>query len=348
MITRNPMKRLVWVDMGKGIAMFLVILYHCENSLRGEYTIEHYSMIYHPFFLPLFFFLSGYLFTSDLKSFSLQKKIEQILRGVVLPYFIFTSVILLPKSIFHSTPISNGIKEILLGQASWFIVSLGGAQLLFAFVLSKIRSLGILTTIACGCLVIGYVIKLLYPYKLPYCLNYCPIVYFWLYTGYLYRRIQNPSMRPSLKYICLTLLILVYASLFFIDNIYFHTTLNLFESKILFYNNYILSIIYSLLGIAMIIGLLRILPSINFIVFMGINSLTIYYLNGGVCKIIALLINKMDFFCHPRHTYIGVILTAILCSLITSYMADIIRHKFPLLVGDKVAYERFKRLLKLK
>lgn len=348
MTPQNPIKRLVWVDMGKGIAMFLVILYHCENSLRGEYAIEHYSMIYHPFFLPLFFFLSGYLFTTDSNSFSLQKKIEQILRGIIIPYFIFTSVILLPKSIFHSTPIGNGIKEILLGQASWFIVSLGGAQLLFAFTLSKIRSLKILTTIACVCLVIGYVIKLLYPYKLPYCLNYYPIVYFWLYTGYLYKRIQKPSMLPSLKYICIAFLIFIYVSLFFIDTIFFHTTLNLFESNILVYNNYILSIIYSFLGIAMIIGLLRILPSINFIIFMGVNSLTIYYLNGGVCKITALLVNKIDFFCHPRHTYIGVILTAILCSLITSYMADIIRHKFPLLVGDKVAYERFKRLLKLK
>lgn len=66
--------RLQWVDMGKGIAMILVILYHCENSLRGEYVVEHYSVCYHSFFLPLFFFLSGYLFTSDCQKFLLGKK----------------------------------------------------------------------------------------------------------------------------------------------------------------------------------------------------------------------------------------------------------------------------------
>lgn len=81
---------------------------------------------------------------------------------------------------------------------------------------------------------------------------------------------------------------------------------------------------------------------------MGINSLTIYYLNGGICKIIASLVNKTDCFFHPRHTYVGVILVAVLCSIIASAMAGFIRSKFPLLVGDKVAYERFKSRMKLK
>lgn len=48
-------QRLVWVDVGKGVAMFLVILYHCENSLRGDYVVEYYSMTFQSFFLPLFF-----------------------------------------------------------------------------------------------------------------------------------------------------------------------------------------------------------------------------------------------------------------------------------------------------
>lgn len=214
MTAQSPTKRLAWIDMGKGIAMFLVILYHCENSLRGEYVIGHYSKIYHPFFLPLFFFLSGYLFTSNDNVFSFRKKIEQILRGIVLPYFMFTALILFPKSIFHSKPIIDGIKEILLGQASWFIVSLGSSQLLFAFVLSKTKSLRILTTVACVCLVAGYAIKWWYPYRMPYYLNYCPIVFYWLYAGYLYRAKGLLLPAISKKIVCLAFLTVLYVTFF--------------------------------------------------------------------------------------------------------------------------------------
>lgn len=49
--------RLPWIDIGRGIAMFLVVLFHCENAFRGQYVVEHYSAYYHSFFLPLFFFL---------------------------------------------------------------------------------------------------------------------------------------------------------------------------------------------------------------------------------------------------------------------------------------------------
>lgn len=339
--SNNHAVRLSWVDMGRGIAMFLVILFHCENSLRGQYVVEHYSVYYHPFFLPLFFFLSGYLFTSDYKTFSFGRKLEQVVRGIVVPYFIFTALILFPKSLFHDVPIWQGVKEIFLGQASWFIVSLGISQTLFAAILSKTKSLKLLTFIAAMFLLCGYFIKLIYPFRLLFYLNYCPIVYIWIFMGFLYRIYEEKLAilsRPAIV-VCL---IALYSAALWMDSVYFHTTLNLFEERAFAYNHYFLSIAYSFLGVAMMLGILKMLPTIHAISFIGINSLTIYYVNGGICKITALLVNKVDFFCHPRHTYAGVILVAVLCICIAACLAYFIRRYFPLLVGDKKAFECFK------
>lgn len=339
--------RLPWVDMGKGIAMFLVILFHSENSLRGEYIVEHYSRIYHSFFLPLFFFLSGYLFISDYSEFSLKRKIEQIVRGIVIPYFIFTTLILVPKSIFHGVPILHGVKEILLGYASWFISSLGASQILFAVILSKIKSIKNLTFIACMLLICSYLIKAAYPYRLPFYLNYVPVIYVWIYMGFIYK-VYERRLAIYTKPVSVVCLILLYSAAIGIDSVHFHTTLNLFETRALEYNNYPLSIIYSFIGIAMMIGILKMLPNMRIISFIGINSLTIYYINGGICKITAMLINKTDFFLHPRHTYIGTLLVAVLCILIATCMAYFIRKHFPLLIGDKIAFERLENCFTCK
>lgn len=335
--------RLAWIDMGRGIAMFLVILFHTENSLRGGgYNIEHYSMVYHSFFLPLFFFLSGYVFTTDYRSFSFKKKIEQITRGIVLPYFIFTVLILVPKSIFHGIPLLNGVKDIFLGYASWFITSLGITQVLFAVILSQTKAIKIHIIIACLLLFCGFLIKTVYPYRLPFYLNYIPIVYIWIFMGLLYR-IYERRLAILTKPLCVICLFLLYSVAIWLDMKYFCTTLNLFEPRILVYNNYLLSIIYSIIGIVMMVGVLKILPNVRVISFIGINSLTIYYINGGICKITAMLINKTDYFLHPRQTYIGVILVAVLCTSIAACIAYFIRKYFPLLVGDKMAFDRFKK-----
>lgn len=339
--SKSHAARLQWVDMGKGIAMILVILYHCENSLRGEYVVEHYSACYHSFFLPLFFFLSGYLFTSDCHKFSLGRKIEQIVRGIVIPYFIFTALILFPKSFFYNVPVFKGIKEIFLGQASWFIVSLGVSQILFSAILSRTKSLKLLTIIVSLFLLCGYFIKILYPYHLPFYLNYCPIVYVWVFIGFLYR-IYEKKLEILSKPAIIVCLITFYSVAHWIDTTYLHTTLNLFEGRIFVYNNYFLSITYSFIGVVMMVGILKILPTISAISFIGINSLTIYYINGGICKITALLVNRMDFFCHPKHTYIGVILVTVLCISIAACMSYFIRRYFPLLVGDKEFFGRLR------
>ena len=61
----NNKKRIEYIDYARGIAMLLVILGHCFQSV--EYTLNHFILSFH---MPLFFFLSGIFAKSakDMKS----------------------------------------------------------------------------------------------------------------------------------------------------------------------------------------------------------------------------------------------------------------------------------------
>jgi fucose 4-O-acetylase-like acetyltransferase len=122
--------RLLWIDLLRGFLMLAIIFDHTEICFTGD-NIVPYRM-YVPDVLMAFFFLSGYLFYRP-EGFRLRHKLHSWLRGVLMPYFIFTSALALPKAWLHGDggSLSDLLLTILTGQGSWFIASLAVAELLF-------------------------------------------------------------------------------------------------------------------------------------------------------------------------------------------------------------------------
>ncbi|MEH7413750.1 acyltransferase family protein, partial [Neobacillus drentensis] len=82
-------KRITWIDASKGIGIFLVIIGH--STLIGPSRFQIYA-----FHMPLFFFLSGYLFS--FKKYSCFKEfLKSKSKSILIPYFAFSiiSIILL-------------------------------------------------------------------------------------------------------------------------------------------------------------------------------------------------------------------------------------------------------------
>ena len=73
---QTPISRIQWIDVAKGYGTLLVIFAHLG---RGTIGLWMYS-----FHLPLFFFLSGYVFSTkyNFKEFFVKK-----IRSIVIPYF---------------------------------------------------------------------------------------------------------------------------------------------------------------------------------------------------------------------------------------------------------------------
>lgn len=126
--------RLLWIDLLRGFLMLAIIFDHTEICFTGD-NIVPYRM-YVPDVLMAFFFLSGYLFYRP-EGFCLRHKLHSWLRGVLMPYFIFTSALALPKAWLHGADgsLSDLLLTILTGQGSWFIASLAVAELLFCLLL---------------------------------------------------------------------------------------------------------------------------------------------------------------------------------------------------------------------
>lgn len=340
-VSKKPRKS--WVDFGKGVSMFLVVLYHSESYY--PMSDAGYSNLFAFFRMPFFFFLSGYLFTSDYLHFSFKRKMLQIFRGIVWTYLIFTTVIWIPKNLANETSMLLGIKEILLGWASWFVVALGGAQIVFAIVLRKTKNLYLIAAFVFVALVLGYYAGQLG--RLPFQLDKTLLVVFFFGLGFFYRLYEYRLkwLEGSWKH---TLLFTVfYFMMYFVDTAFFHTVRNIFGTSV--YTNFPLYIVYALTGIAMMICLCKRMPTnkMKWVCFIGINSLVFYYLNGGVIKVLSFIYNLLGVHLPMGWGYMEIIFMAITASLIIALTVRFIKKYIPIIIGDKDAFNSLAKKLNL-
>lgn len=333
-----------WVDFGKGVSMFLVVLFHSEAYY--PMSDADYSDLFAFFRMPFFFFLSGYLFTSDYLHFSLKRKMLQIFRGIIWTYLIFTTIICIPKALANDSSVLHGLTEILLGLASWFVVALGGAQILFALVLRKTKNLRFIAVFICLALVFGYFMGGLG--TLPFQLDKILLVVFFFGLGFFYR-LYEPQLQTYLNGNLKNTLILafLYFGLYAIDSAYLHTTLNVFGTHV--YHHFPIYVLHALLGIAMMICVCKLIPVQKFkgICFIGVNSLIFYYLNGGVIRVLSAVFNKIGYHLPSPFGYAEILLMAIATSFVIAVVAKFIKRYVPIMVGDKKSFNNLARKLQL-
>jgi len=151
----NETKKINYITIAKGIGIILVVLGHCGNS-----TIEKFLLLFH---MPLFFFISGFLF-KDEKLENPIKYIKGKITRLYLPYLIYETIFLLLHNFFINVNIYNtdimivdktisylSIKDMLItfikivfcagrepiGGALWFLVVLFFVTIVF-FIISYI------------------------------------------------------------------------------------------------------------------------------------------------------------------------------------------------------------------
>ncbi len=112
----------------------MIIFDHTEMCFTGKNIIPY--ELYVPDVLMTFFFLSGYLFYR-LDGFQVRHKLISVLQSLVLPYFIFVTLLAVPKAFLHGNAlmVSEMIWKIISGQESWFIAALVVCELVFSLIL---------------------------------------------------------------------------------------------------------------------------------------------------------------------------------------------------------------------
>lgn len=288
------MERKHWVDLIKGVSMLVVLIAHTDiyytGRLLGEY---HYSLL--PALL-IFFTMSGYLMYHEHKEFDLYHKLTSIFKTLVVPYFIFMTVIYVPKHLAHGDSIDpmQMLIDIVWRGESWFITALAMAEIIFSLVIKACRGRS-RWILLCG--FAGFVISALMP-NLP---KMCHKLMLWhidnglqalffLACGYLYHKYEECFFLLRERLLMAAMIVITLQLK--VTETFFDIQLVLYPAIISYYSFLVLDYLICTLTF---IELFKLLPRCKPLEWVGQHSLVYYFLCGGVPLTVSMVANKMGY-----------------------------------------------------
>lgn len=309
-------QRLAWADLARGFCMMAILLFHTEKYYAGEEIIPY--ALYVDNVLITFFFISGYLFHNPQKAFSVPHKLLSILRGIIIPYFIFTAVIALPKAFVHDdTSLAETYADVLTGHASWFVAALAVAQVVFALYvkISGHRPMVLAWMCALPYLIMAAVYHLVDSERWTstnfWCWHNALLMLPFICAGYLFRRHSqwmNLIKRPwAIILMLISEVILKYW-------IYSHSLFMTLQP--IHIDSFTLLLIDGLIGCLLIIAVCHWLPRIKWVEWTGAHSLVYYFICGGIPLLVTRVLTTIG---RPyEDNYLNIIIAFILVYAISS------------------------------
>lgn len=324
-MNRTEQNRKTWIDIGKGISMVIVILFHAENKLGNNTEIIPYII---PPTMNFFFFLSGYLYSKSDK-IEIKKKANQLFRRILIPYIIFTTIIFIPKMISRDEDVSflSYFNSVFLGQASWFVMALLVGQLLMIPISYMKKSYMILSGVLCY---ITYVILTKYIEFQPFQFMEGLRSIIFLVLGYILSKNQIIEKKYFSNSI-LALSTIVFVGVFLL-------TINITATHNAYTINHINTLIASFCGLCIFTRISKFIDGANVkslnrpLEYTGVNSLIFYFLNGGLLTILVVINNKLLNF---SPTYLFVISTTVIATIILAIISKFIVLYVPFIVGQR-------------
>ena len=305
--------------MARGFAMLSILLFHTDSYNFEELLIPYEYYVEN--FLALFFFVSGFLFYNENTEFDIRHKVKSILKTIVLPYFIFTSCMSVPKALVYGNELSTDMLiTIICGQASWFVTALVVAELLFSLliIVQKLnRYIMPVVCFACGIAAVYFT-----PTNNFWHYHNAMLAMPYIYLGYQYHKYEIPVTWFVNNKVFATGTTLFIIAIKYME----HTTgmRMLFEPVIV--TSFLLFFIDTMMFITLFILLIKHIRPYKMICWTGRNSLVYYFLCGGV----PLLTNRLlvmtginygnNIFVLLAITLFVYIITTIITKMIVKYV----------------------------
>lgn len=184
-------KRNLTLDVAKGLGIILVVIGHiCRRDSEGWEGQWIYS-----FHMPLFFFLSGYLF-KDEAVLNMKQFVRSKTRSLFIPTCLLALVYLMLSYLFTG---ESSYSCLLKGfpYGLWFVFVLYLALILWAFTLRKAKTWAVMVSVAM--LILGLTFRQ-YRIESAYSLTAVPMAVFYLWLGYFLKK-QLVNQMIGLKYV---------------------------------------------------------------------------------------------------------------------------------------------------
>lgn len=308
------MERVGWIDFLRGISMIAILMFHTEVYYK-EYDVTPYC-IYTTNAIILFYFISGYLFYRQ-KTFSFTRKVKSILHSLVIPYFIFTTLIAIPKELLRQVNTDWGlvIIQIITGRASWFIAALIVGELMFLYLLLKTRGKTWWLSIDVFCFFILY-------YIIPFNKQFNEYNYWqwqdalltvtFLFTGYVYHQYQkviDSINKPLYSLFLLLIFISIKVYEYHVD----------FPMRNIAIENVPLFVADAFIWLLLVTAVIRYIPRCRMIEWTGRHSIVYYFLAGACPLTVSTLMNRvgMPYDSQLWHYLLAVLLVYLLATALT-------------------------------
>lgn len=228
------------IDVLKGIGAILVVIGHIVTG-----TIKN---IIYAFHMPLFFFLSGYVFNTKKK---FKEFVINNIKSLLIPFYIFNIISLLFNIEYIQ---NNSLSKILDGifyynsaivwnTSLWFFIVLFNTKILF-YILNKLCKESPNKIFICTLIILFLgIIIIKYDIWLPFGLKIVPISLTFMYIGYIAKKIE---LLDKIKFNYKSIIICVFITSIFIISSIYNKRVNMSTNL---YGNYILYFLNALCGI---------------------------------------------------------------------------------------------------
>jgi fucose 4-O-acetylase-like acetyltransferase len=322
--------RISWLDYGKCICMLMVILLHTSAYYTGGSNLFLDLLL--PTRLVVFFFISGYL--TKIETFNFRKTITSIAKKLLFPYFLFTSIIYLPKHLASGAEFTFAtmLHDILGGFASWFVAALAVSKISLAVLLKYCKNIVVIGVVCSLLVIIGFLMTQYIEGPIAWHAQYGLISLVYLFPGMVYKKYESKLN----KYIGWQAIIsvILYFTCVVIDHFYLGASTYIYrlEAGGVTFSGVMSYLFLSFLGIWMMVSIVKSIPEgVKWMSYIGRNSLTYYYLNTGLLLVILAALSRLNLLCNSGWFIFPLFIVVVL--ILTVISQGILRYA-PWMVGN--------------
>lgn len=303
--------RIEWVDIAKGLGIFLVIFLHSGAPVP-------FQVIFGAFHMPLFFILAGFFLFR--KQTSSKDFFRNKFKSLMVPYFVFGVILASYSTLLDIAKSSDNIPGLrYIGLiinnrqppffgSLWFLLCLFSVEILLFHIHRKFKSKSVILSICTICFLMGVGILFYYGKGLPLCLDLTLICLIFCEIGYrLYPYLDNLNKWSTISILLVIFTISVGANYYLMSD-----SVDLYSSRI---GNPFLFFIGGISGSIVTILLAKRIQINRTISYIGKNSLLYYCLQ----YLLILIVSRSLMFVLNQFSFIDTF-----ASFISSIIASII------------------------